>query len=172
MNKNKDAVQKKVGSLFFFELRTPRDMLEKTRREYVRLAERLHVDNVFNFFVTAYHISDYINQNSDISQDIKDALKQFMKDPDIQDSQDLCNKGKHLILDKGKNFNPSTHIWNSAIGMAPIGILPLGGGCKWVVYLPSDREAEEKMNSREVEVTSLAKRVIEKWDDFFTEHGL
>jgi hypothetical protein len=32
----------------FFELRTPRDMLEKARREYGRLTADFNIDNVFN----------------------------------------------------------------------------------------------------------------------------
>ena len=40
----------------FFELRTPRDLLEKAHREHDRLTCAFNIDNVFNFFVTAFHI--------------------------------------------------------------------------------------------------------------------
>ncbi len=40
----------------FFELKTPRDMLEKARREHTRLSTAFDIDNVFNFFVTVHHM--------------------------------------------------------------------------------------------------------------------
>lgn len=45
----------------FFELKSPRDMLEKARREFSRLRSDLNTDNVFNFFVTIHHIKDYVS---------------------------------------------------------------------------------------------------------------
>lgn len=104
----------------FFELRSPRDVLEKARRELARLESELHIDHVFNFFVTAYHIRDYILKTSAVPQV---DLEIFLKDPELQACRDLCDKGKHLKL---KNRpDPNTIIWNSTIGGAPIGVLPV-----------------------------------------------
>jgi hypothetical protein len=47
----------------FLELRTRRDMLMKAKREHSRLKTIFDIDNVFNFFVTANHIRDYIEKN-------------------------------------------------------------------------------------------------------------
>ena len=141
----------------FFELRTPRDMLEKAKREYNRLRQQFNIDNVFNFFVTAYHIHDYVLKTNAVPQV---DLEQFAKDQDIRDCRDLCDKGKHLRLDK--RADPSTIIWNGTIGGAPIGALPIGGGDKWVLF----------SGNREVDIEWLAERVLSKWESFFSAHGL
>ena len=155
-HRRKSSFSTKERSKVYFELRTPRDMLEKTRREYQRLTESLNIDNVFNFFVTAYHIRDYIDVNNTID---KATLDKFFEDQDMQDCRDLCNKGKHLVL---SSCNPVTHIWTGCLNGAPMGTLPLGGGRKWVLFT----------RGREVEVASLAKRVLDKWDGFFENHKL
>ena len=141
----------------FFELRTPRDMLEKTRREHQRLTEQFDIDNVFNFFVTAYHIRDYIRKNNAVAWAI---LNDFLRDQDIEDCRDLCNKGKHLRLTNRPD--PRAHIWSGCIGGAPINVLPIGGGDKWVLFT----------GAREVDVELLAQRVLAKWEAFFEDHEL
>jgi hypothetical protein len=35
----------------FLELRTPRDMLDRAKREHARLSANFDIENVFNFFV-------------------------------------------------------------------------------------------------------------------------
>lgn len=140
-----------------FELKTPRDMLEKARREHQRLVERFDIDNLFNFFVTAYHISDYVRKTGATPQV---ELDTFLHDQDIKDCRDLCDKGKHLSLTK--RTDPTTHVWSGCIGGAPLNALPLNGGDKWIL-LTGDRE---------VDVEWLAERVLAKWDAFFTTHGL
>ena len=41
--------------VIFLELRTPRDMLMKAKREHSPLTTSFDIDNVFNFFVTRLH---------------------------------------------------------------------------------------------------------------------
>ena len=156
--KSKGSNEHREGSIVYFELSTPRDMLEKTRREHQRLTECFNIDNVFNFFVTAYHIRDYIQVKNAIPQV---TLETFLKDQDMQDCHDVCNKGKHLVLTS--RVNPITHVWTGCLNGAPMNALPLGSGRKWVLLFTSGRE---------VEVKSLAKRVLDKWDVFFANHGL
>lgn len=132
-------------------------MLEKARREHKRLIANFDIDNVFNFFVTAYHISDYILKTASVSQFVLDTFKQ---DQDIKDCRDLCDKGKHLVLTKRPD--PTAVIWNGCIGGAPIGELPIGGEDKWVLFL----------GKRQVDVLWLSERVLAKWDEFFVSNGL
>lgn len=140
-----------------FELRTPHDMLEKARREHKRLTEHFDTDNLFNFFVTAYHISDYIRKTNVVSQTVIDT---FLQDQDIKYCRDLCDKGKHLTLTKRPD--PATQIWSGCLGGAPLGALPLGGGNKWVLVTAD----------REVDIEQLAEQVLLKWEEFFTTHGI
>ena len=141
----------------FFELRTPRDMLEKAHREHQRLSKRFDIDNLFNFFVTAYHISDYIRKTDAVAQVVIDT---FLQDQDIKDCRDLCDKGKHLALTQ--RADPTTQVWSGCIGGAPIGVLPIGGEDKWVLIT----------DDREVDVKWLADRALTKWEEFFATNGL
>jgi len=86
-----------------FEFRTPHNIPEKARREHSRLTGGINIDNVFNFFVTAYHIQDYIGKTKAASQSALDA---FLRDQVLMDPRDLCEKGKHLRLTKRPD--PST----------------------------------------------------------------
>ena len=141
----------------FFELRTPKDMLEKSRREHERLVGDFNIDHLFNFFVTANHIRDYVCKSGLVDQCL---LEEFMSNQDLRDCRDLCNQGKHLILTR--RSNPTTTILSGCIGGAPIGVLPIGGGDKWVLL----------SEGREVDVQDLAQRVLEKWNNFFDIHHL
>jgi hypothetical protein len=141
----------------YFELRSPRDMLEKARRELRRLQQQLTIDNVFNFFVTAHHIQDYVRRASSVPQSTLDA---FLSDPDLKDCGDLCNKGKHLQLTRRPD--PSTVIWDSTIGGAPIGALPIGGGERWMLF----------SGMRQIDVGLLAERVVAKWGSFLDQQKL
>ena len=141
----------------FLELRTPRDMLEKAKREHARLRASFEIDNVFNFFVTANHIRDYIEKTAAVPQG---DLKTFCADQDVQDCRDLCDKAKHMRLTH--RVDPETHQWGGAIGEAPLGELPIGGDGEWELW----------SDGRTVNIEALADRVIGKWEAFFVVHGL
>lgn len=141
-----------------FELRTPRDMLEKARREQQRLSERLDIDNLFNFFVTAHHIADYIRKTGAVAQV---AIDTFLQDQDIKDCRDLCDTGKHLNLTQ--RVDPITYVSSGSYGCGTYGTRVYGGGgTKWLLLT----------NVGEVDVGELAVRVLRKWEEFFTTHGL
>ena len=132
-------------------------MLAKAEREFERLHAEFNVDNVFNFFVTAYHIQDYIKNTNAIPQL---AREKFLADIDLKDCQDLCNKGKHLLLTN--RADPTTFVYSGTFGGAPFGALPFHGGDKWMLFT----------GDREVDVEWLAERVIGKWRDFLETHGV
>jgi len=146
----------------FFELQTPRHMLEKARREHGRLTDTFNIDNVFNFFVTANHIRDYIRKSAAVPQPTRDALKAFLKDPDLATTQDLCDKGKHLHLTQ----RPDPSAFRSAIGplnTAPLNTIPLNHYSEvWTLH----------SGNRTFDVAALANRVIQKWETFFAANGL
>ena len=142
----------------FFELATSRDMFEKAKRERLRMQQSLNADTVFNFFVTAHHISDYVKESGAVPCKVVDA---FLRDPDLEIAGDVCNKGKHFKLRKG---DPETGVWTGLLGGAPLGALPLGSGEVYVLFVDD--------HSRAIDVDWLASRVLEKWEQFLNEHGL
>lgn len=113
----------------FFELRTPRDMLEKARREHQRLSTQLNIDNLFNFFVTAYHIKDYIKTSKVLVNN--EPLISLLNEPDMNACRAICNQGKHLALDlKRWRSDPRSQVWSGCFGGAPFNTIPFNGGYK------------------------------------------
>ena len=144
----------------YFELKTPKDMLDKARRECNRMNENFHVDHVFNFFVTAYHVRDYILKNCPSKQAV---LEEFLKDSDLKACHDLCDKGKHLKLDSPNRVDPVVHTWQGYFGGAPFGTLPFGS-----VFGPRVLITD----TGNIEIKSLANRILKKWEDFFAMHEI
>ncbi len=140
----------------FFELRTPRDMLAKAERELEKLKREFTIDNVFNFFVTAYHVQDYVRVSATVPQFALDA---FLSDPDLQACHDLCDKGKHLRLTKRPD--PMTAISNGGFSGAAFGELAFGEGEEWKIFYAD----------RAVEIRALTSRVIGKWRNFLEEYA-
>lgn len=136
-------------------------MLQKAWREHGRLTAAFNIDNVFNFFVTAYHIRDYIRETHAVPQATLDA---FVGDQDICDARDLCDKGKHLHLTRRTYPDPSaTRRVLGALNTVPLITLPLNGSMvTWVM----------QSGARTVDVAALAERVIQKWEAFFVANGL
>src|SRR5258708_3859170 len=114
----------------YFELRTPRDMLEKARREHARLLANFDIDNVFNFFVTAWHIQDYILKTNAVPQS---KIETFVKDTDIQCARDLCDKGKHLTLTKRPDPITDLQYGNAVADFAIAGEAIAGSDGKWAL---------------------------------------
>jgi hypothetical protein len=75
----------------FFELRTAESMLEKAKRELARLEAEESIDHVYNFFVTAYHIVDYLDGRLSTQK-----LEKIKADQLMQFCADACNKAKHM----------------------------------------------------------------------------
>ena len=132
-------------------------MLNKAERELARFNQEFSIDNLFNFFVTAYHIQDYIRANAAVPQS---ALDSFLQDLDIKACHDLCDKGKHLKLTKRPD--PVTHMANGCFSGAAFGEVAFGEGERWTLLY----------NDRAVDIHSLPARVISKWQQFFERHGL
>lgn len=145
----------------FFELSTPRDMLQKALREHQRMQASLNVDNVFNFFVTTHHISDYVEKSGAVP---KADLQTFLSDDDLKFSRDLCDKAKHLRLDRRPYSDPSTGVWSGLVGGAPLGSVMINSGEVYVLFVDD--------HSRAVDVQWLASRVIDKWEHFLSQYGL
>ena len=145
----------------FFELRTPRDMLEKSKRERVKLCKQIDIDNVFNFFVTAYHIRDYINK-SDVLPQTK--IEEFFKDSDLRACRDLCNQGKHMTLTRSDNLDTNIAKHYGRLGGARLGLMRLGHVQmeSWTLCI----------GGKSLEVKALAERIINKYEQFFEANNL
>jgi hypothetical protein len=149
----------------FFDFGTPRDMLDKAKRELKRLENAAppdetpsddFKDHVFNFFVTAYHVADYMDE----------ALKaEALKDDLLLRRGDASNKAKHMELNpqkqrkKNKRPDPKT----PKDYYVTLGGPPSRDFVKWNVQWP---------DGTRLEVVSFARDVIAKWEAFFASHGV
>ncbi|WP_050462941.1 hypothetical protein [Herbaspirillum autotrophicum] len=142
----------------FFSLKTPRDMLEKAKRERLRLAESPTVDNAFNFFVTARHIVDYAKKASPINQFL---INNFEQDSDIKALCDIGDKGKHLTLTRNDRIDPVAERKLAGLFNAPYGTVSFGQTV--IVW-------KLELDGKRVDLFEFADTIIEKWEKFLSEN--
>lgn len=141
----------------FFELTDAAAMLRKARRELDRLAREASIDHVFNFFVTAHSVTDYLK--GAVAEPDRSAL---LAERDIQLCRDVSNKAKHMTLDRGRP-DPATHRVSGALGSAALNTVALNAsGERWVNWPDGTR----------VEMLSFGQRVLRRLEQFLTEHGI
>lgn len=153
----------------FFELRNAKDMLDKSFREYERLQNDFTIDNVFNYFVTAYHVKDYLEK---CNPELDAQIKSLYGEQDFLDCNSVCNKGKHFKLEhankdkqeKTPKPNPDAIIWSGAIGGAPLNAMAINDSDKWILVFAED--------SRQIDIKYLAERILEKLNKFFKENKI
>lgn len=144
----------------FFQITSPRDMLAKAKREFEKLKLDVNTDNIFNFFVSAYHVVDYVKKLNLAPQN---EIEKFEKDSDFQDCRFICNKGKHLVLNKmpDKDTN-TTHI----------------GGAMWNTFQWNTRQWNDPgrsvftVDGKEIDPVALGEKLIQKWEKFLSDNGI
>lgn len=141
----------------FFELMSAEAMLGKAKREFERLREEPSIDHVYNFFVTAYHIVDYLEQRLS-----KEAIKTIRAIPVIQFCGDVCNKAKHMTLSRGRS-DVATQSFSDAINGVPLNAIAINApGERWVRW----------QDGTQLEVVIFATNVIATWEQLFTDYGI
>jgi hypothetical protein len=92
----------------YFEIKTALDLFYKAQRDFEKLQIDLNTDNIFNFFVTCYHIIDYYKIENNISNNAE-VVNKFKYKKEWEFCDILCNKGKHLSLTRNEAFknNPN-----------------------------------------------------------------
>jgi len=143
-----------------FLLATPTDMLAKARRELQHLRDRVSVDSVFNYFVTAYHVSDYLLVSSPAT---RTAVLALYADPDFLACKAICNQGKHLRVDrKARPASQELSGRSGLIGVGMVGAMMVGAGEEW----------DLTYDGVPVDPLDLGERVLSKLAAFFVAHGL
>jgi len=133
-------------------------MLSKARRELARLRADVNIDTVFNFFVTAYHVQDYLR--ADAPKGDVDAL---LTDSDFVVCRSICNQGKHLKVDRkaspvGAKFSGRSGV----VGIGVVGEMVVNAGILW--DLTYDGTSHDPI--------SLAERVLATLEEFFDAHSI
>lgn len=143
----------------FFEYSTPREILEKAKRDLQKLSQDIDIDNIFNFFVTAYHVVDYVKALDTVPAD---DIKALYKEPDFRKCRYICNKSKHRTLDKGDDEFLTYRRPSAALGEFILGESALGLGRAYFII----DETEQ------VDVLNLGQRIIDRWEAFFNTHSI
>ena len=134
------------------------DMLSKARRELARLHNDVNIDTVFNFFVTAYHVQDYLRADAP-----KEDVDTLLTDPDIVVCRSICNQGKHLKVDrKASPVGAKVSGRSGVVGIGVVGEMVVGAGILW--DLTYDGTSHNPI--------SLAERVLAKLEEFFVAHNI
>jgi hypothetical protein len=136
------------------------DMLTKARREFARLRDDVNIDTVFNFFVTAYHVQDYLR--AEAAAPLKD-IDALLADPDLIVCRSICNQGKHLRVDRRAGpVGEKVSGRSGVLGVGVLGQMILGAGILW--DLTYDGVSHDPI--------ALGQRVLAKLESFFVTHGI
>lgn len=133
------------------------DMLAKARYDLQTMQDDLNAYTVFNYFVTCYHISDYVKGLDSVSP-----LTAFRRDPDFQTANFICNRGKHFKLDRSNQKNVDEVLTGSMLGLMRLGAVRLGEPIHWRLYI----------DGNEVDPVELAGRLVDKWEQFFRRNNI
>jgi len=90
----------------FFDLDS-KGLFEKAQRDYKSLTEEGTHDNIFNFFVTAYHLKDYIKYQYHKNENNIRAFGNMKNLLNLAGF--IANKGKHLKVDPKYNNMETKH---------------------------------------------------------------
>ena len=142
----------------FFQFVGPRDILNKAHRDLARLHSDPNIDTVFDFFVTAYHVMDYVKALGTVPATSLDSL---YAEEDFQMCQYICNKGKHLALRRGDSYETHRRP-GAALGDFTLGETPLGADPAYLVI----------GDSGQVNVVDLADRIFDRWEAFFRDNAI
>jgi hypothetical protein len=140
-------------------LDSPADILQKACHDFDVLRESVTAYSVFNFFVTCYHIRDYIHSSSAAP---KAAVAALFADADFQLVRFLCNREKHMELRPSSARDHYELLMGARSGIARSGAVRSGEKIRWHIYV----------DGRRVETVALGERVLAKWKMFFDEHGI
>jgi hypothetical protein len=130
------------------------DMLKKAHSDLEVLRVRLDAYTVFNFFVTCYHIMDYIKATGTVAES---EIEEFYRDQDFDLARFLCNRGKHLEL-KPANRKATRQVFMGAVaGIARSGLVRSGEPLR----------CRLSVEGTEVLPVQVAERLLRKWEEFF-----
>jgi len=148
----------------FFKI-TTKELYEKTKFDYEKLIEDLSPNNIFNFFVTAYHLKDYIKAEHNLNEsgDIR-AFSADMNDL-LELAGFIVNKGKHFDVNSSRYENMQTRFYSDKVDgtMLCDGTWSIGEG---ETYKIVDKDGNVH------KVQDVAKRLIDEWEKFVNDREL
>jgi hypothetical protein len=148
------------GEMLTFGLRTPRDLLEKLKRDGTLLDDEVTSDRFFNFVITGYSLIDWLKHEPTVARSDVEAMYQ---DQWIKICGDIANASKHFSL---TTRTPIASKVNSqqGFGVGRFGKGGFGVGEEGIVIELNDGSSFSCLE--------LVRKVIETWEEFFRVHAL
>lgn len=131
----------------FFDLADSSRMYGKVVREFEKLTRDFSSDNLFNFFVTAYHVNDYLKAENDPRASL------LRNSASFEWCRIVCNTAKHFRVNIDYRVNnhlkktPETVKYDGGLGGAPLGIMVLSGGDEYIIDIDGKQVCLRKLSS-------------------------
>ncbi len=146
-----------------YGLQTPRDLLEKLKRDAELLGDEVTSDRFFNFVITGYSLIDWIKNDPAGLAAAKSAAKAMYDDPWIKVCGDLATASKHFILTTRKAITAETESLRGW-GRGRWGKGSWGRG---------EEDIQLELNDgTTVSCLELAENVVNSWEQFFATNNL
>lgn len=157
-----------------FQIATPRDALEKARREFGALQaavadqDKTRIgDCLYNFAVSVYHVKDWVIEQPSSTYSKQDVEALVKATPALLVCRDVCNASKHRNI---RNYSPdASSVLTSAPGFT-LAVTSRGAGS--APTAPKFRLKIVTKDGRRLEVLALGSGALEAWDGFFQQHRL
>lgn len=121
-------------------------------------------DSLFHFYQDAYHLKDWIKNDSSISStDIEEVIN--VTEP-LQVCADLCNGTKHLDLQRSRSGDSSTVFATQSVIVRPATI---GSG---LGADPALHGWTVESNGKHYDAVELADVVVAEWESWLVNQGL
>lgn len=146
-----------------FAIKTSRDLHAKLQRDAKALQEEVSSDRLFNFFVTAWSLVDWIKSDDSVPSDAKAARDTLQSDPLLQVCRDLANGCKHHTITRYDALTERTAS-QKGFGLGRFGKGAYGIGEESVEVVMKD--------GSHYPVLQLVDNVTERWRLFFDQYGI
>ena len=122
-------------------------------------------DDLWSFFQNCYHLKDWIKNDPDIGDGIKETVEKFVQsNKELRICADLANRSKHLELDRppredAKVTSRSTTIYAPVAGSDLVGT----STCEHIITLGDGRKCM---------ALDVARKAVKAWESFLSENKL
>lgn len=147
----------------FFTIKS-KELYEKMQYEYEKLIKDMSPYNIFDFFVTAYHLKDYIKNEFGLNK--RDDIRAFENMDELLDMAGfIANKGKHFDVNNSNYTNMETRFYSGKVDgtMLYDGAWKIGEGETYKIL---------NTNSEVVDVKIVAKELLDGWKMFIENRDL
>ncbi len=161
-----------------FELKTPRDVLAKAKRELDVLRSAIAAQDksrigeaLYNFSVTAYHVKDWLIEQPGAAYTKQEVEDYVRNDRSLSTCRDLCNSNKHKNITK---YVPDA-IETTASALSTIKVSDQSTVNQVPLYTTSTPPFRVKVilsDGKRLEAVQLAEEILRTWEAFLLKHGI